>query len=126
MNSIFESTILQCLLIFGAIIYLIIIFAVLKNGKLAVKYAIIWIISGILLLLLAVFPYPLLVLSNILNIVNPSILVYLLVFVCLIFNTLALSVIVSGFSRRITRLIQTIAILEKRVRELEKENDNEP
>ncbi len=121
MYNIFESYFLQALLIAGVLLYLIIIFSALKSGKLAVKYGIIWIISGVVLLIFAIFPYPLSVLSNILRLVNPSILVYLLLFVFLVFNTLALSIIASGFSRRITRLIQTIAILEKRVRELEGE-----
>lgn len=113
---------LKIALITGVVIYLFIIFVALKAGKLAVKYAIIWLISGFIMLLFSVARYTLLVLGDIFRVIDPTNFVFLLIGIFLIFNTLALSIVVSGFSQRITKLIQSSALLEKRLRELEGED----
>ncbi len=118
----FDEGILQLLLICGVIVYIAIIFYALKKGRLAVKYAIIWLLSGLALLIFSLAPYVVLVLGDIFRIIDPVNFVFLLIFVFLILNTLALSIIVSGFSTKLTKLNQTSALLEKRIRELEGED----
>ena len=44
-------------LIVGVLIYLLVIFYLMKKEKLSVKYSIIWLISGAVLLLFALVPY---------------------------------------------------------------------
>ncbi len=110
---------LQVALTAGVLLYIVIIFYALKKGKLAVKYAIIWLLSGLALLIFTLAPYTVLVLGDIFRVIDPVNFVFLLVFIFLIFNTLALTSIVSGFNIRITKLNQTTALLEKRIRELE-------
>ncbi len=114
-----DEIILQVVLIFGVVLYLAIIFYALRKGKLAVKYAIVWLLSGLALLIFSLAPYIILVLGDIFRVIDPVNFVFILIFVFVILNTLALSIIVSGFTTRITRLNQTSALLEKRVRELE-------
>ncbi len=119
MDNIIQDFSLQLLLILGVLFYMAIIFLALKKGMLAVKYAIIWILSGLALLLFAMVPYSLMVLRDLVSIVDPVHFIFMLVLIFLLFNVLAISIIVSGFTKRITKLIQTTARLEKRVRELE-------
>ncbi len=114
-----EELTLQVVLILGVVVYLAIIFYALRKGKLAVKYAIVWLLSGLALLIFSLAPYIILVLGDIFRVINPVNFVFILIFVFVILNTLALSIIVSGFSTKITRLNQASALLEKRVRELE-------
>ncbi len=111
---------LQIALTAGVLFYIAIIFFALKKGKLAVKYAIIWLLSGLALLIFSLAPYTVLVLGDIFRVINPVNFVFLLVFLFLIFNTLALTAIVSGFNTKITKLNQSTALLEKRIRELER------
>lgn len=109
----------QTALIAGALVYLLIVFYLLKKQKLAVQYAIIWLISGFVLLLFAIFPYIVLVLSDILHVLNPVNFIFLVTLCFVLLILLSLSVAVSGFALRIKRLTQNAALLERRIRELE-------
>ena len=109
----------QTALIAGALVYLLIVFYLLKKQKLAVQYAIIWLISGFVLLLFAIFPYIVLVLSDILHVLNPVNFIFLVTLCFVLLILLSLSVVVSGFALRIKRLTQNAALLERRIRELE-------
>ena len=109
----------QTALIAGALVYLLIVFYLLKKQKLAVQYAIIWLVSGFVLLLFAIFPYIVLVLSDILHVLNPVNFIFLVTLCFVLLILLSLSVVVSGFALRIKRLTQNAALLERRIRELE-------
>ncbi len=110
---------LRVALIVGVVIYLAIIFVLLKRGRLNVQYSIIWMVSAVGLLLFAAFPGIVAFIGDIIHIEMPVNLVYAILFVFVLMLLLSLSTIVTGFSSRITRLIQTQALLEERVRELE-------
>ena len=101
------SPILRIGLLLGAVCYLALILWLLKKKKLTVRYSIIWLISAGVLLVFAVFPYVVLVLTDLLGIA----------FILLLL--LSLSSIVSGFAEKIKRLAQENALLEERVRRLE-------
>ena len=109
----------QAALIAGALFYLLIVFYLLKKQKLAVQYAIIWLISGFVLLIFALFPYVVLVLGDILHVINPVNFIFLVTLCFVLLILLSLSVVVSGFALRIKRLTQNAALLERRIRELE-------
>ena len=69
---------LQLILLAGAVIYLLLIFRLLKIGKLSIKFSLLWLASGAVLVLFAVCPYVVYVLRDILEIQMPSNLVFLL------------------------------------------------
>lgn len=117
---------LRVLLLIGSFAYLLIIFLLLKKGKLNVQYSIIWLASAAVFILFAAFPYIVYVLRDLLNIVMPANLVFLLLFAFILLLLLSLSTIVTGFSARIRKLTQTQALLEKRVRELEQMLEDTP
>lgn len=106
-------------LVLGAAGYLWLILWLLKKKKLTVRYSIIWLISALVLLVFAVFPYVVLVLTNLLGMAVPINLVFILVIAFMLLLLLSLSSIVSGFAEKLRRLAQQNALLERRVRELE-------
>ena len=103
------SPILRVGLLLGAVCYL----------ALMVRYSIIWLISAGVLLVFAVFPYVVLVLTDLLGMAVPVNVVFLLVIAFILLLLLSLSSIVSGFAEKIKRLAQENALLEERVRRLE-------
>ena len=111
------SPILRVGLLLGAVGYLALILWLLKKKKLTVRYSII--ISAGVLLVFAVFPYVVLVLTDLLGMAVPVNVVFLLVIAFILLLLLSLSSIVSGFAEKIKRLAQENALLEERVRRLE-------
>lgn len=106
-------------LFLGAAVFLAAILWLLKKGRLTVRYSIIWLMAGGVLLLFAAFPYIVLVLRDWLNMEMPVNVVFTLVLAFVLLLLLSLSTIVSGFAEKLKRLAQENALLEKRVRELE-------
>lgn len=115
---------LRCALILGSFAYLFIIVWLLKRKKLTVRYAIIWLLSAFVLIFFAVFPYIVLVLTNLAGMANPENLVFILIIAFMLLLLLSLSSIVSGFADKIKRLAQHSALLERRIRELEEKIDS--
>lgn len=110
---------LQWTLIVGVLVYLFIIFMLLKKHKLSVKYSILWLACGFVMLIFACFPYVVYVLRALTGVEVVSNLIFLLVIAFMMFILLSLSAAVSGAIEKLKRLTQTNALLEKRVRELE-------
>ena len=94
---------LQLFMILGAVVLLLIIFALLKRGLMSVKYSLLW-------LALAV---------GLLDIEMPVNLVFLLMFCFVLVVLLSLSIAISQLADKCKRLTQANAMLEKRVRDLE-------
>ena len=109
----------RALLLVGVVVYLSVIIWLMKKQKLLVRYAIIWLFSGAVLGVFAVFPYIVLVLRDIIQIVTPSNLIFIIVIAFLLLVSLSLTSIVSGLSEKLKKLAQQNALLERRVRELE-------
>ncbi len=112
---------LRIVLLVGTVLYLLLIFFLLKKGKLGVRFSLVWLASGAVLLVFAAVPYVVYVLRDIFHMVMPVNLVFTLLFCFVLLLLLTLSVAASGFADRIKALAQANALLEKRVRELEKQ-----
>lgn len=110
---------LRISIIVGALVFMVIIFILLKRKKLNVQYSIIWLAFGAVMILFAVFPYIVAVLRDIFDIEMPVNLVFTILFIFVLLLLLSLSTIVTGFSAKINRMVQTQALLEERVRQLE-------
>ena len=110
---------LQHWLIIGAFTLFAMIVWLIKKGKIEVKYSIIWLAFSVVMIIFSLFPYIVLVLGDITGVVNPVNFVFLTQIIFILLIMLSLSAVVSGFSKKIKRLAQTNALLEKRVRELE-------
>ena len=111
---------LRILLILGAIALFGMIVWLIKHKKIEVKYSIIWLAFSATMILFALFPYLVLVLGDISGVANPVNFIFMTLFVFILLIMLSVSAVISGFSTKIKRLAQANALLEKRVRELEK------
>ena len=111
---------LQILLILGAVALFGMIVWLIKHKKIEVKYSIIWLAFSATMILFALFPYLVLVLGDISGVANPVNFIFMTLFVFILLIMLSVSAVISGFSTKIKRLAQANALLEKRVRELEK------
>ena len=110
----------QAFMILGALVLLVIIFVLLKHGKMTVKYSLLWLCLSLVLLVFALFPYVVYVLRDLMGVEMPVNLVFMLMFCFVLLVLLSLSIAISQLAEKSKRLTQENAILEKRVRELEK------
>ena len=114
---------LQIWMLLGAAAYLLLIFWMLKRHRLNVRYSLVWLLFGLALVLFAAVPYVVFVLRDIFDIQMPSNLVFAMVIGFVLLISLSISAAITDFAERIKRLTQTVAILEKRVRQLESQLD---
>lgn len=101
-----------------ALLVLIIIVSLLLRRQLREKYATLWIIIGLVILVLAIFPGLLLGLSNALGVEVPSNLIFALALVLLIGVALHLSWELSQAEDEVRRVAEDVAILKLDVEEL--------
>ena len=110
----------QAYMLLGALVLLAIIFVFLKKGLMTVKYSLLWLGLSIVLVIFAACPYVVFVLRDILDIEMPVNLVFLWMFCFVLVVLLSLSIAITQLADKCKRLTQENALLEKRVRELER------
>lgn len=113
------SHVLRIFILLGAAGYLGLILFLLKKRRLTVRYAIIWLFSAAVLLVFAVFPYVVLVITDLLGMAVPINTVFMLTIAFMLLLLLSLSSAVSSLAQKAKRLTQENALLEERVRRLE-------
>lgn len=113
------SDILRACLVLGVVIYMTFIVILLRKRKLNLKYSLLWMLSAVVLLLLAVFPQIAVFVSKLLGIQYAVNSIYLIIVFFMLLLLISLSSIVSRQHREIKTLIQHVAIIEKRIRDLE-------
>lgn len=117
----------RMLLLIAVLLYILLIGVLMKKGRMSLKYSLLWFASGIVLLICALFPQVIRFFTNLLGIYSETNAVFFLGVCFLLLIILSLTSIVSGQTERIRTLTQTQAMLEKRIREIEKAvyKDNE-
>ncbi len=103
----------------GIVIYFATLFYFLKKGRLILKYTLLWIFGGIVLMVIDLFPELILAFSKFIGIKLASNAIFLLAIFIIVILLISLTSIVSVQNEKIKKLIQHLAILEKRIRELE-------
>ncbi len=106
-------------LILAIVIFFISVLWLLKNRRLALKYTLLWFLTGFLMLLLVLFPGLMSLAASLVGIQSRMNALYIFLIAFLIILVLSLTSIVSRQTDRIRSLAQAQAILEKRIRELE-------
>ena len=114
------SSTLRILLTCAIFLYFIIVFVLLKNKALTLKYTLLWILSGLCMGLLVIFPAALREITELIGIANEMNGLFAISLSFIICLVMALTSIVSRQTAKIRRLIQTVAMLEKRIRDIEK------
>jgi hypothetical protein len=96
----------------GIALYLI------RGRKLREQYAILWLVLGVLMTLLSVFPELIDLIAASIHVSYAPSLLYLTAFVAVLFLLLHLSMAVSSLTSQFILLTQTLALLEQRHRQL--------
>ena len=104
-----------------AVLVLTIITVLLLRRRLREKYATLWLIIGLVILVLAVFPGLLLWLSDALGVAVPSNLIFALALVLLIGVTLHLSWELSQAEDEVRRVAEDVAILRADLEQLQRQ-----
>lgn len=113
------SETLRVVLLIGVILYFLVIVHLLRKRILMLKYSLLWLFTGIILIVIDIWPQILYGVTEIMGIEKP---VNGLFLITLAFGDgilMSLTVINSKQSNKLKILTQSIALLEKRVRELE-------
>ena len=119
MTNLFKGILLVVVLI-----YLLIIIYLMKKGRMSLKYSLMWFFSGLMLLICALFPRIIGFFTDLLGIYSETNGIFFVGVCFILLIILSLTSIASGLSERIRTLVQTQAMLEKRVRELEEKLEN--
>ncbi len=117
------DTSLRIFLGIGLVFFYALLFFMLKKGRLILKYSLTWILSGLALLVFLIWPQLVFKASALIGVSNPVNAVFLLFAGFSLIMLLSLSSIVSQFNRFNRETVQSMALLEKRVRELEGKED---
>ena len=116
---------LRISLLFGIAVYFLFIFLLLKKKNLNLKYTLMWIIMGILMLLVVIFPNIIKVPLNMIGVVEWTNGIFALMILFLIIISMVITSIVSKLNERNRKLVQQCALYEKRIRSLEQKiNEN--
>lgn len=110
---------LQIFFIAFALIFLAIVLRYLVIKKLNLKYALVWLLTATMLLVLAIFPKLAIWTAGLIGIQLPVNAIFLFAILFAFVIILTLTAIVSNMNKRVYKITQMQALLEKRVRELE-------
>jgi hypothetical protein len=114
--------IVKLLAIAGSATLLALVLELIRRGRLKERYALLWLFSGIVLLVLSLSRSLLEYFSRLIGIFYPPSLLFLIAFVFLLLITLHFSAVISGLSEKNKRLTQEIALLRQALEEL-RQND---
>lgn len=114
------STSLRIFLSIGILVYFFLIILFLKRKALSLKYTLLWILAGILMGVLVIFPQLIHFVIDIIGIKSVMNGLFTLSIFFILILLMSITSIVSKQSNQIKILAQNIAFLEKRIRELEK------
>ncbi|MFI3214073.1 MAG: DUF2304 domain-containing protein [Eubacteriales bacterium] len=113
------GTHLRITLILAMICYFILILIFLKRKAISLKYTLLWIFAGVFLTIIVVWPELLLKLISLAGITSSMNGLFVIMIGFIVAILMSITSIVSKQSAKIRQLTQTVARLEKRIRELE-------
>lgn len=116
---------LKVSLLAAVLVFFVIVLSMLKRRRLTLKYTLLWLLTGAVMLIFVVFPELLQSLAGFIGAQTLMNTLYLLIIGFILVLLMMLTSIVSKQTERIAFLAQANAILEKRVRELEESKGRE-
>ena len=115
---------LRIVLICALIIYFMIVLVFLKNKTLELRYTLLWLLAGVVLAILVAWPELLRKCVGLIGIQSNMNGLFIMAFAFVIMIMMSLTAIVSKQTNRIKTLVQEIAIMDKKIRELQEEIDS--
>ena len=111
-----SDSLVKGLLIVG-IFLIVMVTIILKKGRIPMKFALVWYVPSIAIVLLALFPGLFEYIADFIGFQTISNLVAVFLFVVLFLIIIALTVIIAGQTTKINLLIQEVSMLKKQVNE---------
>ena len=115
---------LQWFAIIIGVVFLVMMIELIRKNRVTLKYALLWLFSGLVLLVLAIFPQVLNWVAGLIGVYSPVNALFAILLCCGLVLMISFSVIVSGNKKAVVRLTQKISLLENRIRELEKQTQD--
>ena len=116
---------LRLVLIAAMAVYFVVLALFVRKHGLNLKYFLLWLVMGVAILLLILFPQILTFLADLFGVQSEmNALLSAMVFFMLLLE-ISLTAICSRLNARLTRVIQQTALLESRIRELEEKREKE-
>lgn len=112
----------KIILLVSIVVYFCIVLHLLKKKRLVLKYVLLWLFLGAVMLILVLFPSLLITISSVLGIESTMNGLFTCAIGLMLMILMALTAIVSKQSNSINKLVQDNALLEKRIREIGPEN----
>lgn len=103
-------------LIIFALLSIIFILWTVKKEKLLIKYALLWILAGCLILVAVIIPNFIESIAKLLGFATPSNMIFLVAIIILLYISFSLTIVVSKQSSRIRLLIQELSLLKKKTK----------
>lgn len=113
-----SSNLVTGLLLVGIAIALIVLI-ILKKGRMPMKFAIVWFVPALAIIVLAIAPNLFFQIAKIFGFQTISNLIVGIFFILLFFIIMALTIIIAGQTTKINLLIQEISILKKKIKDME-------
>ncbi len=117
---------LQIFALLLGIVFMGMLIELIREKRVELKYALLWLFSGVVMLALAAFPGILDWFSGLIGVYEPVNALFAIMLCCGLALMISFSVIMSGNKRATVRLTQEISLLEQRVRELEAKTGTAP
>jgi hypothetical protein len=114
--------------VFAAIasaLFLLVIFELIRSRRLQERYALLWLVTGSVILLLSVWRDALRMVSQQIGIAYPPSALFIIGFLFILVVLLHYSTVISELSERNVRLAQDIALVEERLRSHERREQGE-
>ena len=110
---------LRFVLVVAVIAYFVIILMFLKKKALSLRYSLLWLLAGVVLGIMVIWPELLTIFIHLLGIVDNMNGLFILCIAFIVMILMSITSIVSRQAEKIKNLTQTISKMEKRIRELE-------
>ena len=117
------------LTVFGVVIaavLLVLVLELVRSRRLQERYAILWLLTGLVLLVLSIWSSAIQALSDLVGIAYPPALLFAVSLVFVVIVLLHYSTVISRLAQQNVALAQSIALLEERLRRIERSGDAPP
>ena len=111
------SLILRIILIIASMISTYMVIRRVRKSKMQIDDAVFWVISSIMLTVLAVFPVFIYLLSDIIGTQSPSNLLYLIIIAVMLIKIFSISIHMSILESKLKTLAQDVALTKKKEEE---------
>ena len=109
-----------------SVAFLAVLIALLRKNRLSLKYSLLWLFSGFVMLLLSLFPGLLDSFARLIGIYSSVNALFAVLLFCALILLISITSIVSRQKTEIVRLAQEVSLLENRIRHLEAGEAREP